>query len=122
MKRALLLLVVLSAVLLSSCAATLQLSWTMPNVDQIGGTCQTPQTIPTVGGLVRAVVVWSGPASGRDTVIQAPGTPVTFSKSGLPSGLYSVSVTAVDSLGNASCPATIQSLLRSPFGQVTGLR
>lgn len=106
----------------TSCAATWTISGHAPTQDNTG-TCGAPVLVPTVGGLVRVNLVWSGPNGGSNQVIVQPGAPFAFNLSG-PSGQYRFVATATDSLGNADCHAdTIDVLIRgSKFASITDLK
>jgi hypothetical protein len=111
----------LALLMLTSCAATWTVRGTAPTQDETSGNCVLPIFQPTLGGLVRIRLTWTGPTSGQDSVIVAPGTPFIFSRSG-PAGNYNFSVVCADSSGNLSCPALLAKLVRGNFDQVRDLR
>ena len=111
----------LGMLLLTSCAATFTIRGTAPTMDN-AGTCAAPNLIPTLGGLVRVRLTWTGPQTGADSVIVAPGTPFTISRN-VPAGTYTFTAVCADSLGNVSlCPTSITKLVRGSFADIQDLR
>jgi len=86
-----------------------------------GGTCAVPNLVPTVGGLVRVRLSWTGPALGTDSTLVQPGAAFSFTRS-VPSGNYTFTAVCADSLGNTSCGVSISKLVRGSFGDVPDLR
>lgn len=115
MNKLLLVLVGLS-LLLTSCAATLRLSWTMPILDN-EGTCTGPVLTPTFpNSFVRArfsflqnnIVVMRDSVDGRAGQFFSQ-RPFQLSKA----GSYQVTVLTLDSLGNvATCDTTINAFAK----------
>jgi hypothetical protein len=109
-----------ASLLLTSCAATWTIRCTAPTQDN-NGTCAVPILQPTLGGLVRMRLTWSGGSSGQDSLIVPPGTPCVFPRTG-PTGVYQFILIAADSAGNLSCPDTLALMIRGRFHKTTDLR
>ena len=125
MRRILAWAILLSLLLLTSCAATLRLSWTMPVLDN-EGTCTSPVlTGSPPNAFVRARFTFSQGATVKtDSVAGRAGQFFSSIPFAVPkAGLWSVAVVTVDSLGNLSvCDTTINAFAKGRPWIVPDLR
>lgn len=105
-------LCLLALVALSSCAARMVLTGTAPLEDNTG-TCANPILSLSSTRPMMLHARWSGRAAGEDSVSVIAGTAFTFDRTGLPAGVYSVSVWFSDA-GGVGCDTTITTQIGGP--------
>ena len=106
---------VIVALLSISCAhsAPLVVTGTMPSQEN-AGTCAAPLLLPAQGDATwRAVLSWSGPVSGADSLYRLPGAAFSFTEN-LPSGTYTLRCRAVRSVNSWLCDTTIVRTVSNP--------
>lgn len=111
-------LLLLSVIGFSSCAATLSVKATAPLQDNLG-TCTAPILGPRSGVTVLHFA-WTGPVSGEDSVATIAGTQVTFTKNGIPAGVYDIRAWASDA-GGPGCDTTITKRFGGPPHKPSGV-
>lgn len=108
-------LLLLILILLASCGATLSVRGTAPTMDN-AGSCLFPVLGARVGFTVMHFA-WQGAVAGEDSVITTAGTLVTFTKNGIPAGLYTIRAWASDSAG-VGCDTIITRRFGGPPSKV----
>ena len=88
------------------------LSFHMPSTD-MGAACGTIGPAHPSGHTGRAIVRWSGPSAGADSLTLPDGALATFSRINQPDGVYTFSAWVYD-VGGYSCPIVIQKTVTTP--------
>jgi hypothetical protein len=112
--RRLVLLILLLALALSSCGASLRLQATAP-AQLNGGTCALPQLSVSPAWPMMLHFAWNGPAAGEDSVACSPGQLITWSR-GVPAGSYTIRGWASNAYGSG-CDTTINKVAGDPPGK-----
>lgn len=99
----------------SAFAGDWTLAFHMPSNDMVGGgACGSVGIAHPAGHTGRAIVRWSGPAAGADSLNNlADGALVAFARTNQPDGVYTFSVWVWDA-GGYSCPMQLQKTVVTP--------
>jgi hypothetical protein len=106
---------ILATMCLTSCAhaGVLKFSWSAPGFDN-GAVCPASADTIQATNPVDALLSWTGPTAGSDSVLAIPRQIIqSFSKGGMPPGAYNVHVMLRDP-GGFSCDATKVIIVKGP--------